>query len=328
MESDLLDHLCTHWPFYGFSFYYCLFYIIPSLHIVVKKECTTAVRFLLYMEADVNATNFSGDTPLNLAAALGNKTIVEILMNAGARVNVENNQGEVALHLVQKDIYIAKILIDAGEKVDSRTKSGQTALHLAAERNQREMINYLLIRKADINQIDAEKRTALHYAAKANVGKSHLMVMKLLLKNGADLNAEDIKNMTPLHILSEESSIEVFELLLTSGADPSIENIDGKTPLDREIVKKVWLEKIQESAENESNNLRMCRLKRLEEEVKELKAGYEDLMKKMKILKDDVENYKGLKAYLVLALRLIRDYIKTKLLQAIHPAVFNRNFIK
>jgi ankyrin repeat protein len=82
----------------------------------------------------------------------------------------------------------------------------------------------LLLSKIDsINRLVTETdRTLLHIAA----GKGHLRTCRLLLENGADINALTSKGMTPLCLAVLCNSREVCELLLNKKADV---NLGGNT---------------------------------------------------------------------------------------------------
>jgi ankyrin repeat protein len=57
------------------------------------EEATQAVKFLLALGADVNAVDKNGDTALHGAAYRGADAAVELLVGAGARVDVKNKRG-------------------------------------------------------------------------------------------------------------------------------------------------------------------------------------------------------------------------------------------
>jgi uncharacterized protein len=56
-------------------------------------------------------------------------------------------------------------------------------------------------------------------------------IVKTLIEAGADLDAQNIGKMTPLHQAAIEGRYEIVKLLVESGADVNIRNIRGKTPL-------------------------------------------------------------------------------------------------
>jgi len=52
------------------------------------------------------------------------------------------------------------------------------------------------------------------------------------LQNGANVNALDLWQFTPLHEAASKSRAEVCSLLLCHGADPTIPNCHSKTAID------------------------------------------------------------------------------------------------
>ena len=63
----------------------------------------------------------------------------------------------------------------------------KTALHFAAIYGHVDVAKVLIQNGADVNAVDVQKCTALHRGAQ----KGHVDVAKVLLENGADVNAVD-----------------------------------------------------------------------------------------------------------------------------------------
>ena len=69
---------------------------------------------------------------------------------------------------------------------------------------------------------------ALYHATIDN----HIDVIKLLLHEGADVNKQDNRKDTPLHVAAQFNKTEVARLLIQNGADVNIRNRYNKRPLD------------------------------------------------------------------------------------------------
>lgn len=69
----------------------------------------------------------------------------------------------------------------------------------------------------DVNQPSEGGYTALHAAAENN----HVEVIRLLVSNGADINAKVVTGMTPLDMAREAECHEAANLLMELGAMPA-----------------------------------------------------------------------------------------------------------
>lgn len=99
-------------------------------------------------------------------------------------------------------------------------------LHDAVSRSDLEQVSREIQNGADVNEF-SRYVTPLHLA-------KDLLIVQLLIANGADVFAKACSNMTTLHTVSAcetEDSQAIMKLLLDIGLDINAPNIMGITPL-------------------------------------------------------------------------------------------------
>jgi ankyrin repeat protein len=111
-----------------------------------------------------------------------------------------------------------------------------TALHVAAAGYRVEIAKMLLAAGANPNSAENHRRSRpLHYAADGYViselwnEKNQVTMIRLLLKAGAEINAQDKNGATPLHRAVRTRCSEAVKCLLDAGADTTIKNKPGST---------------------------------------------------------------------------------------------------
>lgn len=88
---------------------------------------------------------------------------------------------------------------------------------------------------ADVrSQFGKRRMTALHLAAEDDYSEC----VKLLLANGAKVDARNVDNQTPLHLACLSQSAETVEILIKNGTDVNATYKDGRTALHASIVKE------------------------------------------------------------------------------------------
>jgi serine/threonine-protein phosphatase 6 regulatory ankyrin repeat subunit B len=121
-----------------------------EIHDAAKGGNLEKVKALLKDNPElVNAKAYNGWTPLHLAAAKGQKEVVELLLTHNAHVNAKDDSGETPLfHAVRfgnKDI--VELLLDHGADVNAKDKDGATALDVAAKSKQSNQETIELLRQ-------------------------------------------------------------------------------------------------------------------------------------------------------------------------------------
>ncbi len=182
-----------------------------------------------------------GETPLHIAAAQGHLEVAELLLSEGAAVDARTTDGLTPLHAAAYggNEEVVTSLLARGADVDAEDVDGWTPLHEAAFNNHREAARILLeggarqdvytaaglgdpalvesYLKADPDLLRSTDRllkwTPLHWAA--NAGDER--VVALLLNQGADVNARDFRDWTPLRLAELGQYEGAASLLRASG---------------------------------------------------------------------------------------------------------------
>jgi ankyrin repeat protein len=171
-------------------------------------------------------------TPVTLAARRGDLEMVRFLRDQGATMSVvswihlhDRQQVERAL---ARDPALARL----------RDELGTPVLHHAAEALAPELVVLLLERGASVADQDENGETALHRVADARPcqPEAAARMASLLIDRGADPNARNWDEVTPLHQGVRRRNLAVVEVLLARGADVDARDRGrGSTPLRRAV---------------------------------------------------------------------------------------------
>ncbi|XP_076053714.1 serine/threonine-protein phosphatase 6 regulatory ankyrin repeat subunit C-like [Oratosquilla oratoria] len=158
---------------------------------------------LLYFGADVDARNSRFETPLHLAAELGKK------------------------HLV-------KLLLEKNSKTSNVDFLNRTAFHRAIISDQVEVLDALKPDKAVLNARDDYGSTPLHYA----VAFGSRNAIKWLLERGVDLTLQNSWKQTPGKLASD-LGYSKNNISLISGERSRVEH-PVKIPQHVELIRNIW----------------------------------------------------------------------------------------
>lgn len=114
--------------------------------------------------------------------------------------------------------------------VNAYAPDGFQPLGLAVFFGHSQVAAYLIAFGAQVNSPsqNAQRVYPLNSAAAA----SNLIAARLLLANGAQVDARQAGDFTPLHNAAQNGHLQLVELLLDHGADPQARAANGKTAAD------------------------------------------------------------------------------------------------
>jgi ankyrin repeat protein len=203
------------------------------------------IAMLVAARADVNARSdippspfhASGDTALietcrNNLFATALTPSEKTLLDAGADVNIADDGGSTALQAaIFSDVPLVQALLDHGAHVDAANSAGWTPLieeaALSPMDQPADISRILLAQGASIDARDIHGDTALIWAADRN----QFEIARCLLTHSADINAQDHLGLTPLMHAADQSGFQAARLLIAQGADVNIRDNAGRTVL-------------------------------------------------------------------------------------------------
>ena len=203
-----------------------------------------------------------------LFAALNSPEMFEYLLSKCFRgkqflLGKPNKSGYTVLHtaVIVGKLEIIKLLIEKGQCVtDVKDRKGKTPLEYAAICRNKKVFQYLTLkaceeRKVFVHNLAPDLLTDIltNYDCsriiniKTENGCTPLLailvlndtidisIIRLLLSQGAHVNAQNIFGQTPLHVIATKTHskdiVEVVQLLLEAGANPCLKDSDNMTAL-------------------------------------------------------------------------------------------------
>jgi ankyrin repeat protein len=167
------------------------------------------IKYLLKRGANPTATYYGGDTLLHTQCYRGNLKNAKYLINHyNADFNAKNDAGQTPLHFActvcNKNLKIVKFLIEEQKAEPGVTcNEGKSALHYTAETIfDQNILRYLIeVQQLDIEATDNEGRTALHIACESdNLFVLRWETQKYLIEDHAKIiEAKDKEGKTALY---------------------------------------------------------------------------------------------------------------------------------
>uniref|UniRef100_A0A6B2EBK2 Ankyrin n=1 Tax=Phlebotomus kandelakii TaxID=1109342 RepID=A0A6B2EBK2_9DIPT len=218
---------------------------LTLLHQAILKEDDKTAIFLLGQGADMNALTGEQESPLQLAIHCNLPTVVDALCTRGVSLSAPDSKCESPLWIALESdkVDIAEVLVRHGVDTDcwSSGPEGclQTLLHRAIDENKEGAAIFLIKSRCDV---DSPRQPGLDgqggEEARDKASPLHLCclwglvnVLQTLIDHGANINAVDCNNKTPLHVAIENQQDEMIGILLCHPSiDLRLRDKAGNTP--------------------------------------------------------------------------------------------------
>ena len=179
---------------------------LSPLHIACKNDLNINIISSLISHGEVfNSFDCNGMAPIHYAYQYFSSAEKIIAFNKlGATKRQLAANGETVLHSFMRNLNDIKIDEIPYKKymINSKTNEGKTPLHIACEYGNYNSIEYLLTKGADINACDNLNYTPLHYyclPCKADKNSHSTYILRLLIQHGANVYARTLQRESALH---------------------------------------------------------------------------------------------------------------------------------
>ncbi|OAA68897.1 Ankyrin repeat-containing domain protein [Cordyceps fumosorosea ARSEF 2679] len=230
-KDDLLEQLLRHGSNVG---------AITSrgesaLHEACRHAFPTVVRRLLLHGADPVRRNKRGETPLELAC-MGHPKTVKVLLDNGADLLQRNSTGASYLYQAcqRRFAEVVAVLLDRGADPNA-VELGSTPFLAACWAGSVEIVHVLLSHGADVRAAThIYGITGLHAVCYPTTGvesssDSLYRLARTMIREGADVNARMLNNITPLHVACKYFRAGAIKALGNAGADPLAVHVNPVT---------------------------------------------------------------------------------------------------
>jgi len=162
-------------------------------------------------------------TPLWCAAVSGRLAVVRVLLSYGADVNAVSDSGSTpvrsACYIVRPGLNtshldIIRALVEAGADIQRPNHFGGTCLINSVQSP--DLVDYLIKNNADVNAVDVQHKTALHYA----VQEHRLETAKVLVSHGADIYKKSKYGDDALQTACVKGALVIFNYLIEVASFP------------------------------------------------------------------------------------------------------------
>lgn len=190
----------------------------------IKQGDAARVEAILDADPSLAAAAENDVTPILLAIYHGKRDIARLLVARGAAVSFAE---AIALGDPPR---VKELLANDPSLLHSRTADGFPSAALAVFFGHGELARWLIEQGADVNAAaeNPQRVRAVHAAAAVCDRET----MRLLLERGADPNARQQSDYTPLHGAASRGDVAMAKLLLEHGADASARGSDGLSVAD------------------------------------------------------------------------------------------------
>ena len=233
-----------------------------SLHHAIRRADYRMAKLLLSRGAQTSVVDVSGNSPLHVATIYGHSELIRLLLRYGGDLYKKGQHGAIPIHMAAREGHngLIKMFCEVYEvnpdiKVPCYDELEKSPLHVAASQGHGETA-LIMIEEcgADMNITDSEGNTPLHHTVLQEYDPLGMKAkdditdtVKVLLNKGCEVNIQNRRGETAMHLAARNEFQKVIEVLVMAGCDPLIEDNSKCRPIDlvadddtvsKQIIKK------------------------------------------------------------------------------------------
>lgn len=194
-------------------------YFGNALHAASSTGCEDLVSLLLKHKANANAQGGYYGNALQAASAAGHSDVVRLLLKHKANVKAQVGPHRNALQAACFAGYMDVIMLLVEHKADVNTQGGEygNALQAVCVTSHEKLVKLLIEKGVNVNAQGGRFGNALRAAC----GRGCEKVVRVLVENHVNVNGTDKHGCTALVVLAslESGSVSITRMLLENGAD-------------------------------------------------------------------------------------------------------------
>ena len=209
------------------------------LHTAVSNGFFDITKLLIKKGSNVNVQNKEGRTPLFLGVKNKHEQLIKLLIENEADVTIgykENStdriylvrgkdKGRAAWHYVLAKKHLLGLFLKRTNGGSVNVADFGAVLRSGWGKDPPEGTTDKILKECDFKFKELPGVTVLHIASEEN---NEPEIIDLLVKSGANVNAQDAEGFTPLHMAAIHGNLKIVKKLVDLEADVNIVTTDGK----------------------------------------------------------------------------------------------------
>lgn len=185
---------------------------LTPLHYAVQNKNYEIVEYICENTKEIYDENLQLENAFHLAASNGDDLLLEYFNERGFNINQVSNVGTPLHHAVVNDRSdVIKYLLRMGANMFAKNKGDVNAVELAVEEGRIEIVKEFLTNNYDINTCRNKMKATLLYRA---ANRNQLDIVKYLIQEGANVNLKDTNGRGPLFAAVLGNSEDVIRFLI------------------------------------------------------------------------------------------------------------------